>query len=93
MVREIMVHMAVSEPKDPTWLAALEAIHQAGEGGPYWSDLPTLIIQLTRSDLEHGAVSVFLALYSSLAQSGGSTFVDLGKIFEQSQTQGDQQCA
>ena len=92
MVRGIFLHMAVSEPTDSTWFAALEYIIQSGIGGPYWSDLPTLMIQLTRSDLEHGAMSVFLALYSSLAQSGGS-MVALGKIFEESQTQGDQQCA
>ena len=91
MVREIALHMAESEPKDPTWFAALDIILEAGITGPYWSDLPTLIIQLTRSDLEHGAAAAFVAMYSSLAQSGGLTG-DLGKLLEESRGQGDQQC-
>ena len=91
MVREILLHTAVFEPRDPTWFTTLQFILEAGKYGPYWSQLPALIIQLTRSDLEHGAIAAFLALYSSLAQGGGS-LSDLCKLFEESRSQGDQQC-
>ena len=91
MIRELVIHMAVSEPKDPTWFAALESILHAGEGGPYWGDLPTLMIQLIRSDLGHGAMTAFLAIYSLFLKTT-TTIEGVDVIFHNDQNEGDQQC-
>ena len=91
MVREIVIHMAASEPKDISWFAAIELILKAGKDGPYWGDLPTLIIRLARSDLEHGATAAFLAVYSLSAQSA-ELIHDFCELFEESRSEGDQQC-
>ena len=88
MIRELVIHMAVSEPKDPTWFAALESILQTGKGGPYWSDFPTLMIQLVRSDLERGAMTVFLAVFIKAA----TTVEGVDGIFHKDQNKGDQRC-